>query len=171
MSDSCTICGIAFEGKTCPLCEAQARIAELEGELRALRLDSISLDAHETCCNEAARQAASCNMDHHAEARKAEAEVERLRAGFLDRTPDGTGICYLHDGQLILIGQPPDEDESEECAHNCDDMGCSSVSHVIERHQLTAEQVNRLAAGERVGVSEIAAAADTQPSESEKSDE
>lgn len=34
--------------------------------------------------------------------------------------------------ELLIIGQPDSEDES----HNCDAMGCTSVSHVLERRPL-----------------------------------
>jgi hypothetical protein len=37
--------------------------------------------------------------------------------------------------RIIVCGDPQDEDE-EECNHNCDYMGCTSVSHVILRADL-----------------------------------
>lgn len=39
---------------------------------------------------------------------------------------------HLTAGELIVLGTPDDEDES----HNCDAMGCSSVSHVLFRFPL-----------------------------------
>lgn len=41
--------------------------------------------------------------------------------------------------ELLIIGQPNPDDES----HNCDAMGCSSVSHVLERRPLH-EDINGL---------------------------
>lgn len=40
---------------------------------------------------------------------------------------------------LILIGNPPEEDEYH-LKHNCDDLGCSSVEHVIMRILLRPDQ-------------------------------
>jgi hypothetical protein len=36
--------------------------------------------------------------------------------------------------EIVVCGIPDEDDES----HNCDEMGCSSVSHVIARHKLPA---------------------------------
>lgn len=51
---------------------AQAdKVASLTDELNAAKAElesSIDMETHEVCCEESARQAASCNMDHHAEA-------------------------------------------------------------------------------------------------------
>lgn len=37
---------------------------------------------------------------------------------------------YLYNGEIIVMGMPG---EDEEETHNCDVMGCSSVSHVLYR--------------------------------------
>lgn len=53
----------------------------------------------------------------------------------------GEAIITKH--ELLIIGQPVPDDES----HNCDAMGCSSVSHVLERrhlHEDVAGLVNAL---------------------------
>lgn len=76
--------------------------------------------------------------------------IDNIVEEYAERTPDGTGVCYLQNGELILLGYPRGEDED----HNCDAMGCSSVSHVVERRKLTPEQLERLQRGERVGLSE-----------------
>ena len=36
---------------------------------------------------------------------------------------------FISDGKIVITGWPDEDDES----HNCDAMGCSSVSHVIFR--------------------------------------
>lgn len=36
---------------------------------------------------------------------------------------------YIKDGHIIVCGIPAEDDEE----HNCDYMGCSSVSHVLFR--------------------------------------
>jgi hypothetical protein len=40
--------------------------------------------------------------------------------------------AYLTKTELIVCGEPIEDDES----HNCDQMGCSSVSHIIHRFNL-----------------------------------
>lgn len=49
------------------------------------------------------------------------------------------GRVYIKGDQLIVCGCPPDEDYSsdEECVHNCDDMGCTSIEHVLLRATVT----------------------------------
>lgn len=37
--------------------------------------------------------------------------------------------CYETDTEIVVCGMPRNDDES----HNCDEMGCSSVSHVLYR--------------------------------------
>ena len=37
---------------------------------------------------------------------------------------------YLCGNEIIIFGEPED---SEDDAHNCDEMGCSSVQHVLLR--------------------------------------
>ena len=60
-----------------------AEVQRLEGALRDMEAklsDSISLKAHEACCEEHARQTASCDMDHHAEAAALRAVLAELVA-------------------------------------------------------------------------------------------
>lgn len=55
----------------------------------------------------------------------------------------GEAIITKH--ELLILGQPAPDDES----HNCDAMGCTTVSHVLERRPLqedVAALVNRLRA-------------------------
>jgi hypothetical protein len=44
--------------------------------------------------------------------------------------PEGAELveAYLTDKELIVIGEPPQDD-----SHDCDAMGCSTFSHVIYR--------------------------------------
>jgi hypothetical protein len=82
-------------------------------------------------------------------------ELSKLKRSALERTPAGTQLCYLCAGELVLLGDPdPEEDPEAPGAHNCDALGCGSMSHVKERHRLTTEQLERLRAGERVGLNE-----------------
>lgn len=37
--------------------------------------------------------------------------------------------CYETEKEIIVIGEPNDDDEN----HNCDFMGCSSINHVLYR--------------------------------------
>ena len=45
--------------------------------------------------------------------------------------PAGTKLaeCYETDKEYIILGQPDSDDES----HNCDAMGCGTMSHVLVR--------------------------------------
>jgi len=45
--------------------------------------------------------------------------------------------CYANSHEYIIIGQPRSDDEN----HNCDEMGCSTVSHVIARFKKPATDV------------------------------
>ena len=55
--------------------------------------------------------------------------------------PEGGKLveAYEYKGQFIICGEPPTEEEyeaanvPEEKRHNCDEMGCSTFSHVIAR--------------------------------------
>ena len=40
--------------------------------------------------------------------------------------------AYLTDREVIVMGRPPESDD-EETGHNCDAMGCGTLSHVIYR--------------------------------------
>lgn len=53
------------------------------------------------------------------------------RETLTDRTPAGADAAqaFVHKGWLIVMGQPGD-------VHNCDEMGCGSLSHVIVRQKL-----------------------------------
>jgi hypothetical protein len=37
--------------------------------------------------------------------------------------------CYETDTEIVVCGEPKENDVS----HNCDEMGCSSVNHVLYR--------------------------------------
>lgn len=45
--------------------------------------------------------------------------------------------AWEHDGHLVVTGTPA-SDEDEETGHNCDAMGCSSISHVVFRIPIPA---------------------------------
>ena len=49
--------------------------------------------------------------------------------------PKGSELveCYMTDKEIIVIGMPNSDDES----HNCDEMGCGSLSHVIYRFDIS----------------------------------
>jgi hypothetical protein len=56
--------------------------------------------------------------------------------------PDGATFreCYETVSEFIVCGQPRDDDET----HDCDVMGCSSVSHVLCRlNKVTTESEAR----------------------------
>ena len=65
-----------------------------------------------------------------------------------ERCPDGAlrmkGVeeVFLYDGEIIITGQPDDEKPE---LHNCDVMGCSSVSHVIFRGEVYSDAKEGLA--------------------------
>lgn len=49
--------------------------------------------------------------------------------------------AYLTEREVIVMGDPPDEDELTEDGHNCDAMGCGSVgSHVLYRFKLPTKE-------------------------------
>jgi transcriptional regulator with XRE-family HTH domain len=49
-----------------------------------------------------------------------------------DLIPDGATLveAYLTDREIIVMGRPPEDGD-----HNCDAMGCGSISHVLIRIQ------------------------------------
>lgn len=50
--------------------------------------------------------------------------------------PKGAALveCYETEKEYVVIGQPNDiDDETDPNYHNCDAMGCSSLSHVVAR--------------------------------------
>lgn len=58
--------------------------------------------------------------------------------------PEGAKLieAYLTGTEVIVMGDPPDEETvGEESAHNCDAMGCGSLSHVIYRFRLDEEVI------------------------------
>lgn len=55
---------------------------------------------------------------------------ERIPAGY--RELKGITGVFVSDDEIVVTGEPDEDDES----HNCDEMGCSSVSHVIFRANL-----------------------------------
>lgn len=48
-----------------------------------------------------------------------------------ERIPDGAQIreCYETEHEIVVLGKPSTDDKS----HSCDEMGCSTVSHVLYR--------------------------------------
>jgi len=57
-----------------------------------------------------------------------------------DLIPEGAKLveCYLTDSQVIVCGDPCDDEN-----HNCDQMGCSSMSHVIHRFHISDSWENK----------------------------
>lgn len=51
-----------------------------------------------------------------------------------DWVPDGYSLAMAYtDGKEVVIVGSPDEDKDTALDHNCDALGCSSVSHVVIR--------------------------------------
>lgn len=44
----------------------------------------------------------------------------------------GIGNVYIRENEIIITGNP---EEEEDFYHNCDEMGCTSVEHVLLRGQ------------------------------------
>lgn len=65
---------------------------------------------------------------------------ERLGADIAN-TPDGYRpvTAYTDGNEIVVLGNPPD-DNDDGTLHDCDLMGCSSVSHVIARVTLPTKQ-------------------------------
>ncbi|MCE5227893.1 MAG: hypothetical protein LLG05_18795 [Porphyromonadaceae bacterium] len=69
---------------------------------------------------------------------KTESEIEdnendRIPVGYR-ALKDIAGV-FISDDEIVVTGEPDDDDEN----HNCDEMGCSSVSPVIFRSYLRKE--------------------------------
>lgn len=47
------------------------------------------------------------------------------------RIPKGSKLveCYETEDQFVIMGEPMEDDES----HNCDSMGCTTLSHAVAR--------------------------------------
>jgi hypothetical protein len=62
-------------------------------------------------------------------------EQHRKWEALMDGTPGGTKpmTVYRLGSSVVVCGDPPDEEGTEESAHNCDAMGCTSCSHVLWR--------------------------------------
>jgi len=58
---------------------------------------------------------------------------DECREQLLKRTPKGTRIAYLTASNTVIVTGVPVGGEGDD--HNCDAMGCSSVSHVVERYR------------------------------------
>ena len=41
--------------------------------------------------------------------------------------------AYTNGYQIVILGDPPEYDESDPNSHNCDEMGCGSLEHVLDR--------------------------------------
>lgn len=108
--------------------------------------------------DEARREADEANQ-------RADAAEKRLKElNYRLRVPDGAvrADAWIYKGQLIVCGEPPDD------RHDCDLMGCTSVSHVLIREPLAPDGVTldlsaRLAAAEqeREGMREALVRIDT----------
>jgi hypothetical protein len=112
--------------------EADAKLAEREAENAKLR------ERH--AANIAARDAARRDADKATEqAADAERRLKELQHSV--RVPEGAKRldAWEHNGQLIVCGDPVDTGDDDPNGHNCDMMGCTSVSHVIIREKLNAD--------------------------------
>lgn len=47
--------------------------------------------------------------------------------------------CYETKDEFIILGHPDSHAADDESGHNCDQMGCSSVFHVIARYSKQQE--------------------------------
>ncbi|MGC4033661.1 MAG: hypothetical protein QM754_18405 [Tepidisphaeraceae bacterium] len=102
------------------------------------------------------RHVANIKAREEAIARAEQADAARLAAEkrlaelqHRVRVPDGAKCAdaWVHNGELIVCGDPHDsEDVDDADAHNCDMMGCTSVSHVVIREPLTAHGTLGIAA-------------------------
>jgi len=54
---------------------------------------------------------------------------------------------YTNGEEIVLCGVPdaPPDGAEETSAHNCDEMGCGSIDHVILRIRLAAHQRRQIA--------------------------
>lgn len=69
------------------------------------------------------------------------------------REPIPLGMAYMTDTEVVIVGHPLMDDES----HNCDMMGCSSVSHVVARVPRPPEQISAELASLRAELAEAKA--------------
>ena len=63
----------------------------------------------------------------------------QIHKGFYSDSIKALGIdiksvngVFMSNDEVVITGHPKDDDE----LHNCDEMGCSSVNHVLHRHKL-----------------------------------
>lgn len=71
--------------------------------------------------------------------------------------PENAILCeaYVCKGQLVVLGDPDwSDNEGDESGHNCDYMGCGSLSHVVLRMPLT-ELANYSNKGLQHGADEV----------------
>lgn len=54
----------------------------------------------------------------------------KIPEGWEELRADGV---YLRGNEIIITGTPRDDDDN---THNCDEMGCATLSHVILRGEL-----------------------------------
>lgn len=54
-----------------------------------------------------------------------------------EQIPDINGV-FVGKGEIVVTGIPPAEEGNDDdmLKHNCDEMGCSSVGHVVFRAQI-----------------------------------
>ena len=68
-----------------------------------------------------------------------------------DRTPKGFWEieAYTNGYQIVVMGYPPDNDELDAPPyHNCDEMGCGSLDHVVARIPIMSPMPELAWAGE-----------------------
>lgn len=64
--------------------------------------------------------------------------MNRIPEGFKEiSNVDGV---YVSDDEIVITGIPDEDDES----HNCDEMGCGSLSHVLFRSSIREPQYRGL---------------------------
>jgi hypothetical protein len=110
----------------------QSKIESLERKLARLKVRHVA----NIKARDDARDAAASAL-----ALKAQAEKELADLRYRLAVPVGAKRldAWEYKGQLIVCGDPVDTDGDVDHphAHNCDAMGCSSVSHVLIREPLT----------------------------------
>lgn len=93
-----------------------------------------------------------------------ERDAHDCRAALLERTPPGTQLVYWTGREVVITGTPSAEGERH---NNCDAMGCSSVSHVVER--ISVLRTDHAQTGDlRVALTAVAAERDRLRAESRR---
>lgn len=113
---------------------------DIDGQVSLLQL---LIEDLAQLCEQSAREQAS----QQKQMASLRAELARVKAAFVtqaafDRaeallrsTPEGALhlATYFYEGEIIVLDDPPDEEDDPECElHNCDDLGCG-LCHVALR--------------------------------------